>query len=457
MRTAKPGRDDAEQAAARPKPLSLMGALAYFAPSYAVSIGANVVLNAAAARALGVADYGYFVLAFTATVLVGQFSLLGVHRSGLREAARADSAEAVAALRQGVRAILLIPLPLASVATAAVMWVLRGGDPDDLATAAVSGFLVFFAGYQKIAANFLRGLGHSRAATLITGRSGGSLIALGQAVCVVLVAWLMPGWGLPGVLAGTAVGYLIPLTWAASVLRRRWPAAGERRHRTLHDLRVVVKRDWKFSMSQTGGFLSSTLELWVAGVVLSGGATSLFAAAHRLSHFLVVPYMAMQVVFGPALARLTAKDEHGHLEPLVRTAATVATLASGVLWLPMVIVPGLVLTGVFGAGFDDAIPALMLLASAYLLNASSGPSSITLSMSHHEGDVAWISWGMMAPRVASGVACAWAWGVTGLAASTAAMAVITYALSWAAARRRVGISTHATLHPDVSLLRRIRG
>ena len=455
MRTAESKDEDpAQTRRTRPKPMSLLRGLGYFVPSYAVSIGGNVVLNAAAARTLGVSDFGYFVLIFTATVLVGQFALLGVHRSGLREAARAESDEAVGALRQGVRAVLLIPLPLASVATAAVMWGLRGGDPDDLATAALSGALVLLAGYQKINANFLRGLGHVRAATMITGRSGGSLIALGQAVCVLLVAWLAPGWGLPGVLAGTVVGYLLPLTWAAWLLRRSWPTSS-RRTRTLHDLRVVVKRDWRFAMSQTGGFLSSTLELWVAGFVLSGGATSLFVAAHRLGHLLLVPYLSLQVIFSPAVARLAAKDEHGHLEPLVRTAATVATAAGSILWLPMVIAPGLLLAVVFGDGFAEAAPALMLLASAYLLNSSSGPSMVTLSMSHHEGDVAMITWCILAPRLVSGAVCGWAWGVTGLAASTAAMAVITYALGWWAVRRRVGISTHVTLRPSVSLLRRI--
>ena len=454
---AESRRKDSEQVAGvRVKSPSLMKALAYYAPSYAVSIGGNLVLNAAAARTLGVEDFGYFVLVFTATVLVGQFSLLGVHRSGLREAAKAESAETVGALRHGVRAVLLIPLPLASVATAAVMWGLDGGDPDDWLTAALSGALVFLAGYQKINANFLRGLGHVRAATMLTGRSGGSLIAVGQATCVLLVAVVVPGWGLPGILAGTAVGYLVPLVWATWLLRRRWPRI-ERHPRTLHDLRVVVRRDWRFAMSQTGGFLNSTLELWLAGVMLSGGATSLFAAAHRLSHLVVVPHHAIQVVFSPAVARLAARDQHGRLEPLVRTAATVATVASGLLWLPMVIVPGLVLTTVFGAGFDDAVVALVLLASAYLLNASSGPASTTLSMSHHEGVVALISWGLMAPRVASGVACALAWGVIGLAASTAAMAIITYALTWWAARSRVGISTHVTLRPNLSLLRQIRG
>ena len=145
------------------------------------------------------------------------------------------------------------------------------------------------------------------------------------------------------------------------------------------------------------------------------------------------------------------------LEPLVRTASTVATAASGVLWLPMVLVPGVLLTIVFGADFAAAGPALMFLATGYLLNSVSGLSATTLSMAHHEGDVALINWGAVIVRLVFGILCARIWGVAGLAASSAAIATGHYTVSWYVVRRRLSISTHATLHPRLSLMRRISG
>jgi O-antigen/teichoic acid export membrane protein len=437
-------------------PLSLFRSLMYFVPSYFLAIGGYLALNVVAARILGTADFGYFVALVAATMLIGQFSLLGVHRSGLREAAHADSEETLRELRRGVRSVLLIPLPIAATATAGAVWLWRGGDPDGIATAALSGVLVFAAGYQKVSVNFLRGLGHVRAASMITGRSGGALVALVQASCVLLVAWLAPAWGLPGVLAGTAAGYVLPLVWAGWLLRRSWPHA-EPPKRTLHDLRLVIKRDWRFAISQAGGFLNSTVELWLAGAILSAGATSLFAAGQRIGHLLLIPSTSLQIVFSPALARLAKKGDHGQLEPLVRTAATVSSAASGVLWVPIMLVPGLVLTIVFGEGFEAAAPVLMLLASGYLLNSISGMSATTLSMAHHEGDVALINWCAVVLRLISGVVCAGLWGVTGLAASSAAIATLHYAASWSAVRWRLSISTHATLRPKLALLGRISG
>ena len=428
----------------------------YFVPPYFLAIGGYLSVNVVAARILNTSEFGYFVVMVTVTTLIGQLSLLGVHRSGVREAASTDSPEKLGDLRRGVRAVILIPLPVAATATACGVWLLRGSESSEIPTAVFSGVLVFMAGYQKVSANFLRGLGHLRAAAMVTGRSGGAMVALVQAACLLLVARLAPGWGLPGVLACTAAGYVMPLAWAWWLLRRSWPHAGGR-GRIFQDLRKVAKRDWRFSLSQTGGFLNSNVELWLASAVLSAGGTSLFAAGQRLSYLLLIPSTSLQIVFSPALARLAKKDDQGLLEPLVRTASTVATAVSGVLWVPMMLVPGLVLTIVFGAEFAAAGPALMFLATGYLLNSVSGLSATTLSMAHHEGDVAFVNWCAVLVRLVSGVLCAWVWGVTGLAASSAAIATVHYTVSWFLVRRRLSISTHATLRPRLSLLRRISG
>jgi O-antigen/teichoic acid export membrane protein len=162
-------------------------------------------------------------------------------------------------------------------------------------------------------------------------------------------------------------------------------------------------------------------------------------------------------VFSPAIARLSSSGDRTQLQTLVRTAASVTTAFSAVLWLPMVIAPELVLRVVFGPGFEEAAPALMLIATGYLLSALSGMSGKTLSMSHHEGDLAVITWVVVAVRVVSGLLCAYFWGVTGLAASAVVISAAYYLANWVAVRRRLSISTHATLRPKLRLLTRIAG
>jgi len=119
------------------------------------------------------------------------------------------------------------------------------------------------------------------------------------------------------------------------------------------------------------------------------------------------------------------------------------------------LVPGLILTTVFGAGFEDAVPVLMMLSSGYLLSAISGMSSVTLSMSHHEGDVAVINWSFVAARVVFGAVSAQLWGLNGLAASAVSLSALHCGVSWWTVRKRLSISPHVTLRPRLSLLRRI--
>jgi O-antigen/teichoic acid export membrane protein len=440
----------------RGKPTSLMRSLVYFVPSYALAILGYLALNIVAARMLGAASFGYYVVLVTVTTFIGQFSLLGVHRAGLREAARADDPDTLAKLRRGVQAVLRIPLPITSVITGAVVLVWLGGGVSAVVIGILTAVLVYESGYGIVTTNFLRGLGHLRAASLLAGRSGGALVAVAQVACVLVVALVAPDSGLPGVLLGTVVGYALPLLWVWWVLEQSWPHTG-RRARTLQDLMAVVKRDWRFSFSQSGGFLNSTVELWLGAAMLAAGDASLFAAAQRIGRLLVIPATSLSIVFSPAIARLAKADNPRQLEKLVRTASTVTTLVSGVLWLPMVIAPQLVLRLVFSDTFAPAWAALVLISTGYLLNSVSGMSGTTLSMSHHEGDTALITWCVVAARLVSGAICAWFGGTIGLAASSAVISVIYYSATWTAVRRRLGISTHATLRPRVSLLGRIAG
>ena len=87
-----------------------------------------LALNAVAARLLGPAGFASFVVLLTLTTLVGQLGLLGVHRSGVREAARAEHPDEVAELLHGVKAVLGLPLPLASLGCSLGVWAWQGFD-----------------------------------------------------------------------------------------------------------------------------------------------------------------------------------------------------------------------------------------------------------------------------------------------------------------------------------------
>lgn len=446
--------------------------MVWFVGSYAGSVLGVLGLNAAAGRWLGPDDFGFFVVSLTAAGLLSQVGLVGSHRSGLREVARLrDTADpaAMVALRNGVRAVCLSTLPASGLVGGLATWVLADDVPDaERVTLAVAvGVLVVLGGQQQLWANYVRGLGHVRFASLLEGRSGGALVAGLQAGCVVLVWWLAPGWGLVGAVAAVAVGFVVPVTSAWLVVRRRWRGLPGPRARLLRDLRHTVGRDWRFLSAQVATFLNGTTEIWLAGLVLTAVDTSMFSAGQRLALLLVLPLTALQVVLAPVIARSvtapappptdTAAQRRPELERLVRTGATFATLLALALALPVLVAPGVVLGLVYGPGFSAAVPVLLLVSVGSIGNVATGMAGTTLSMLGREDVAARVQWLGVVLRLALGVPAALTFGLHGLAVSALLVSSIVFTVMWWRSRRALGIATHVTLRPELSLLRRTSG
>jgi O-antigen/teichoic acid export membrane protein len=441
------------------KRVSLLRSMIWFVGPYGFAIAGYLLMSVAAARFLGREDLASFLVVLTVAGLLGQVGLVGVHRSGLREAASLEQGDeqALGRLRGGVLAVCLTVLPLVSLITGVTTFALTMGRGQLEATGlgVTITCLTYLSGQQKLLASYLRGLGHARAAGLLEGRSGGALVACGQALLVVLVWRLWPETGLVGALVGATVGFVPPVVASWFLLAREWRGVASPPG-ALRNLRVVIARDWKFAVSQVGGYANASLDLWICTLLLPATTASLFAAGQRFAQLLLVPMTAMQVVFSPAIARMAAGDR-GRLQRLVRTGSSMGTLLVGIAWLPIVIAPAFVLELVFGAEFRDAATVLVLLSTAYLTNAVSGMSGITLSMSHHEGYVARVQWIALVLRLILGAAAALWLGLIGIAVTSAVVTCLFYVLMWLHARSHVGVVTHATLRPDVRLLVKVAG
>src|SRR5690606_6992935 len=113
----------------RQRYVSVLSALVWFALSYGVAIGGHLLLNASPCRLLSPALFRYFGVARTTSTVVGQLGLMGVHRAGLREAARLAEGDddGLLLLRRGVRAVLVLALPVASLVSGGVTYVLADG------------------------------------------------------------------------------------------------------------------------------------------------------------------------------------------------------------------------------------------------------------------------------------------------------------------------------------------
>ncbi len=431
-----------------------------------------LVINMVAGRWLGPRDFGVFVTALTASALLGQVGLLGSHRSGLREVARlrdSDDREAMAVLRNGVRAVSLTSLPLAGLVGAVGAWVVQPGEavlPRLLASLAVAA-LVVLGGQQQLWANYVRGLGHTRFASLLEGRSGGALVAALQALCMGLAWVIAPDAGVGGALLAVAAGFLVPVLAARRVVHRRWRGLGGPAPHLRRDLAHTARRDWRFLSAQVAAFLNVSVELWIATLLLARVDASMFSAGQRLALLLLLPLTAMQVVLAPVIARDGSPDgapEGPHdgppppsLERIVRTATTAATVVALLLALPLVVAPGAVIRILYGEGFGGAVPVMLLLAVGTLGNVATGVAGTALSMQGQERVAAWVQWSGAILRVALGVPAALLFGLHGLTLSALTVAVFVFTVMWWAAHRVLGLYTHCTIRPDFSLLRRTTG
>jgi O-antigen/teichoic acid export membrane protein len=435
--------------------VSLPRAMAWFAGSYAFSMLGYLAVNVLAARLLGSSHFGTYVVIVTATTLVGQLGLVGVNRAGLREAARLDlgDVEGLRGLRRDLRAVTSTSLPLVAIAAGVVCAVVRPGHADRVVVAVSVVALVLAAGHQRACADFLRGWGDVRAASLLEGRSGGALVFLAQAVALSLVLALAPDAGLGPVVAAAAAGAAAPVVWARFRMRRVWGHV-KAPVRPLVDLARVARRDWRFGVNQAGTYINAHLELWLAGVLLAATATSLLSAALRLAILLVIPANALQVVFAPAVSRLLHAGDRRRTESLLRAGSTVAAAMTALALVPILLFPAHVLRLVYGPQFTAASDLLMVLTIGFVVNVGVGLCGTALIMGHHEGVVAAVQWTTVIVRLAAGVAGAYFLGPLGLAVSAAVVTAAMQAAMWALVRGRMGMSTHVTVRPKLSLLRK---
>lgn len=444
----------------RQRYVSVLSALVWFAISYGVAIGGYLLLNASASRLLSPALFGYFVVAMTTATVVGQLGLMGVHRAGLREAARLAEGddEGLLLLRRGVRAVLVLALPVASIVSGVITYALA----DNYATSTRwlmgigMALMVMLGGQQKLWANYLRGFGDIKFASLLEGRSGGALVASLQAIGLFVVLQWWPNAGLGVALLVVSIGYALPVLWAARRVTRRWRHVRPRGH-VFADFGLVLRRDWRFATNQVAAYLNATVEIWIAGLVLSSLDTSLYSAAQRLALLLAVPLTSIQVVFAPVCARMLLSGEVRTLERLLRTGATLAALVTAVAWVPMLLIPGPLLDVVYGPGFEGAATVLFLLTVGSMANVLSGLCGTALTMSHHEGSVAAVQVVACVIRIALGFAAAAVWGLDGLGTSAMIVTVAMYWAMWRLARTRLHLRTELTLTPRIGLVRRTLG
>jgi O-antigen/teichoic acid export membrane protein len=433
--------------------MTLRRALAWFAATYVFATGGYFATQALAGRMLGVGSYGRFATATTAAVFVGQLGSLGLQRSGLRSTARegaVDSSDLITA-RQALRAVSAVILPAIALVSGVVIAALLASNAIAVVTASIA-VLIYGLSYTTLAAGFLRGSGRIVSASVLEGRSGGALMAMSQSAVVVAFRLVHPHrMALSTVLFAVAIGSVPATVYAGWRLARLWPVPVPRVSLPT-GVRLAKIHGGVFAGIQAAGMLNAQVETWIATALLTAASASRFASGQRLSLLVVLPLTASQVVVAPALSRLHAEGDHEATKRLLRSLSTFSVVLAALVTIPMIIVPGHILSVVFGANFAAGGNTLRVLAIGPLVMSAFGISSMALAMSGEERVVWHIQGSAAVIRVVLGTLAAVLFGAPGLAVSATLVTVGSWLAIGVTTRTRLNVPRVLTLRPSIRVL-----
>ena len=201
----------------------------------------------------------------------------------------------------------------------------------------------------------------------------GVATALTTSVVLVIVAWVLP------FLAAT----LVIALWIRSMLHGLWKRRHQPREGDAVPVSVLSGEFWRFSAPRAVSRIFSValqrFDILIVGAIQGPEAAAVYAAATR---FLVLGLMfveAIQQVTASHISELLATGAHGRALAMYRTTTTWLTLVSWPLYL-MAIWYAPLLLDVFGHGYDEGAPAVVILCAAMLVATVCGPVDSVLLM-----------------------------------------------------------------------------
>lgn len=422
-----------------------------------VGIVTTFAANILAARLLGPAEFGSYLLAVTIVVLGALVGMAGLNEAGLRfiasSLAHNDRKLAQAYLRRTFATVAVVA-SLAAIATAAGVLLFNLNtawfhQPVLLATLAAAG--VFVLAWQQIAAESLRGYGRLQSASLFSGgQTGGpvsNLLLLAGLSAVALTATRLDA---TVALAITVGSVAVTVPWS---LRMAWQASrtGDSPDASPVDSLAPAHRQELLAvggvllLNQVLAFGSQQLDIWLGGAFLEPDALGLYGAAKRSLLLAAMPIqMAMMVVMA-SVPRLHAQGRTQELERTVRRAANYAAVPALAAIALLALFPETMLHLAFGGSYAGAASTVLVLTLGYLVLVISGNPPYVLTMTGRHRTVAMVNLAAAVVLLVVGSLGARWYGAPGLAAGSAASCALQNGLLWWFARRHVGVFTHVSL------------
>jgi len=339
------------------------------------------------ARLLGASHYGLYTYIYLWAGFVALLAGLGLPAASLRFVpayrAAGDAVSVHGFVRTAGRATYASALAVAGAAALAALALRAAGASGAPLYLLLAGLLVPALAGSILYSELARARGRIATAYVAPQIARPALIGVGA----VLLAGTA-GVSSAGVLAVTVAGaYLVLVVQRRATMRMYEPTAVQRYDR-------AARREW---LGVGGSLLAVSafvvvlmqLDIVIVGTVLGPREAGVYAAAARTATLVSFVIVAVNAAAAPRFAALWAQGRVDELQRLV------TRLAGLIFWPSVAIAAGLaVLSGpllaLFGPGFDQARPALLVLLAGQLVNAGAGSVGylLTLTGYHREATVA---------------------------------------------------------------------
>lgn len=344
------------------------------------SFGVSVLL----ARGLGVQGFGYYALAMSVITIAGILGL-GLSKLVTREvaiaSARDDNSALFGVLRWADRTCwILSSVIVVAVAVAAIVLISHGSTP--------LGWVLLFGApvIPLIALARLRGGAMQGLRHIVVGQLPANLIRP-LLFALLLGTFLLSFGHLDPVsaMALNSVAAAAVFVIAHLLLRARLPQRAP--PEVAKTARKWLGSSIPLALNDVMRTLQGELTLLLIGLYLTPADVALVRVSLLSAVLAAVPMTILARVNMPMIAKLYAEGDIRRLQKLCTYSAYAQTAGVALFALPLIAIPELLLSSVFGESYAPAAEVVRIIAIGQLANAAFGPNGMVLNMTHHEGRV----------------------------------------------------------------------
>lgn len=188
--------------------------------------------------------------------------------------------------------------------------------------------------------------------------------------------------------------------------------------------------------------LLNQVDLILLGLLSNATQAAYFAASMRLASLVTFGLVAIGTVSAPLIASAYNRNDLGELARIATMSARFATMVAATV-AAVLVIAGKPALGLFGPGFDNAYPALLVLLVGGVANSVTGTVGYLLTMTGRERAAPAILAGALSVNIASSLVLIPLFGAVG-AACASTLGLVTWNVTMAIyMRRSLGVDATA--------------